>query len=184
MIGVIYVIQWFAFFVIYCFLGWCIETVIVSINKQKFINRGFLKGPFLPLYGFGAIVILLSTIYVKQNVFLVYLLGCIGATILEYLTGVMMESLFKMRYWDYSKKRFNVKGHICLKSTLFWGMLSVLLVYVVHPQISRTLFYVNEFFLMPIEVIVFLILFMDFITAFLNRFYGIKEKILKFPKIL
>lgn len=105
-------IQWLLFFYIYCFVGWCIESTIVSVDSRKFVNRGFVRGPVLPIYGFGAIVILFVTIPVKESPVLVYVLGAIGTTILEYITGWLMERMFKMKYWDYSDCKFNLKGYI------------------------------------------------------------------------
>lgn len=99
--------EWIAFFFIYSFLGWCIESAIVSFNKRKLTNRGFLKGPMLPLYGSGAVIMLLSTLWAKDNYVLVYICGTIGATALEYVTGVLMEMMFNMRYWDYSNKKIS-----------------------------------------------------------------------------
>ena len=83
--------QWFLFFFIYCFLGWCWETAYVSIRKRQFVNRGFMQGPFLPIYGFGALAILVAVIPVKSFPVLVYLSGLISATLLELVTGIMME---------------------------------------------------------------------------------------------
>lgn len=128
--------EWIAFFFIYSFLGWCIESAIVSFNKRKLTNRGFLKGPMLPLYGSGAVIMLLSTLWAKDNYVLVYICGTIGATALEYVTGVLMEMMFNMRYWDYSNKKFQIHGYICLTSSLFWGVLTVLLVCFVHVPVA------------------------------------------------
>ena len=102
--------QWLLFFYIYCFFGWCIESAYVSIHKKKFVNRGFMRGPFLPLYGSGAVMMLFVTIPVRDSLVLTYIFGAIGATILEYITGACMEALFKVRYWDYSHKPFNIHG--------------------------------------------------------------------------
>ena len=130
-------VQWMMFFFVYCFFGWCIESAIVSIQKRRFVNRGFLRIPMLPLYGFGAVLILFLTIPVKDKIQLVYIVGMIGATILEYLTGWAMEGLFKMKYWDYSNQRFQLHGRICLSSSLFWGVLSVALTEYIHPPIEH-----------------------------------------------
>lgn len=124
--------QWLLFFYLYSFVGWVIESVIVSVQERKWVNRGFLRSPFLPLYGFGALVILLVSIPVRDNAFLVFVCGMAGTTALEYFTGWLMESLFKMKYWDYSDQKFNIKGRICLTSSLFWGLLSLFLVNVLH----------------------------------------------------
>ncbi len=129
--------QWFLFFYIYCFCGWVFESTYVSICQKKFVNRGFMRGPFLPLYGSGAVLMLFVSIPVEDNLFLVYVSGCIAATALEYVTGVCMEALFKVRYWDYSNQKFNYKGHICLSSTLAWGGLTIFLVKGIHPPIER-----------------------------------------------
>ena len=105
--------------------------------QHKWINRGFLKGPLLPIYGSGAIVVLISTITVKENIFLVFIIGMIAATVLEYITGELMESIFHVRYWDYSNKPFNINGHICLLSSLAWGVFSIILVEVVNPKVAN-----------------------------------------------
>ena len=129
---------WLMFFYIYCFIGWCIESTYVSVFcEHRWVNRGFLFGPMLPIYGSGALTILLSTLPVRDNILLTGLVGMLTATALEYLTGVVMEAIFKVRYWDYSKHRFNLQGHICLSSSLSWGVLSVLLVYVVHKPVEE-----------------------------------------------
>lgn len=99
-----------------------------------------MRGPFLPLYGTGAIMMLVVTIPFKGNLVLTYLAGCVGATVLEYVTGVLMEALFKVRYWDYSNKKFNFQGHICLSSTLAWGFLTILMTEVVHKPIEQLAF--------------------------------------------
>ena len=127
--GILYTIhQWLLLFYLYCFAGWIWESCYVSLKKRKWINRGFLKGPLLPIYGSGAIVVLVSTIMVQNNTFLIFIIGMIAATILEYITGELMERIFHVRYWDYSDKPFNINGHICLLSSLAWGIFSVLLV--------------------------------------------------------
>lgn len=128
--------QWLLFFYFYCFVGWCFESTYVSIIKRRFVNRGFLHAPLLPIYGSGAIVILFASIPVKDHWWLVFIVGALAATILEYFTGVIMEALFKVRYWDYSNQKFNFQGHICLSSTLAWGGLSILLLYVIHRPVA------------------------------------------------
>lgn len=132
-----HLLQWLLFFYIYCFLGWVIESTIVSVSSKKIVNRGFLRGPFLPLYGFGALLILLITLPIKENIISVYISGVVGATILEYITGWLMEVLFKMKYWDYTGHKWQLHGRICLRSSLFWGVLSVVLVNGVHKPIER-----------------------------------------------
>lgn len=162
--------EWIAFFFIYSFVGWCIESTIVSVSKRKLTNRGFLKGPMLPLYGFGALIMLVTTLWAKDNYILVYICGMISATSLEYVTGVLMEMMFNMRYWDYSNKRFNVKGYICLTSSLFWGVLSVVLVCFIHEPIAAFVRLVTPNTLKVILLIVAGIAAVDTVNAFKNAF--------------
>ena len=129
--------QWLTFFFIYCFFGWIFESTYVSAKTGRFVNRGFLRLPLLPLYGTGAVMMLWVSLPVKDNLLLVYLTGVIAATLLEYVTGWGMERLFKMKYWDYSSQRFNVKGYICLSSSIAWGFLTIFLTEVVHRSIEH-----------------------------------------------
>ncbi len=130
------IIQWMFFFYVYCFAGWCIESSYVSLKERKFTNRGFMRGPFLPLYGSGAIMMLVVSMPFRDHLVLTYVAGCVGATVLEYVTGVTMEALFKIRYWDYSNNRFNFQGHICLGTSLAWGFLTILMTEVVHVPVE------------------------------------------------
>ncbi len=128
--------QWSLLFYLYGFLGWVWESCYVSLCRRQWVNRGFLHGPMLPIYGFGALMILLATLPVRQNLALVFLLGTASATLLEYVTGAAMERIFHVRYWDYSHQRFQVKGYICLRSSIAWGFFSILLVRVLHPPLE------------------------------------------------
>ncbi len=129
--------QWVLFFLIYCFFGWCIETTFVSCRKRQFVNRGFLTGPVIPIYGSGAVAILWATLPVRESWIGVFLLGMAAATLLEYITGAVMEATLKVRYWDYSDKKCNLHGYICLNTSLAWGVLSVALVRFVHRPVER-----------------------------------------------
>lgn len=131
-----YLPQWVLFFFIYSFIGWVWESCYVSVRKRRWVNRGFMHGPMLPLYGSGAIVVLVSTIGVRENAALIFLLGMMAATVLEYFTGAAMERLFHVRYWDYSNQKLNLHGYICVTSSLCWGFFSVLLVRVVHVPVE------------------------------------------------
>ncbi len=129
-------VHWLFFFYTYCFLGWCFESTYVSIRTRKFVNRGFMRGPFLPIYGSGAIMMYVVSMPFRDNIILTYVAGCIGATALEYITGVFMDSLFHIRYWDYSNQKFNFQGHICLSSTLTWGFFTIMMTRVIHRPIE------------------------------------------------
>ena len=145
---------WLFFFYFYCFLGWVWETCYVSVLKAKWVNRGFMRGPFLPIYGSGAIVVLIFTLPFRTNAGLVFLVGMTSATLLEYFTGVVMEKMFHVRYWDYSSQRLNLNGHICVTSSLAWGVFSVILTLYGHTPIERFVMRMNENLL---EVMVFVL---------------------------
>lgn len=102
--------QWVLLFFFYCLCGWVWESCYVSLCQRHWVNRGFLHGPLLPIYGSGAIIILLATIPVAEDLRLVWLFGMLAATALEYVTGDVMERIFKVRYWDYSNQKFNLKS--------------------------------------------------------------------------
>jgi len=146
-------IQWLFFFYFYCFFGWCFESTYVSIKSRKLVNRGFMRGPFLPLYGSGAIMMLVVSMPFQDNLVLVYIAGCIGATVLEYVTGVTMEALFKVRYWDYSKNKFNFQGHICLGSSLAWGGLTILMTEFIHKPIEHLVLSIPDSILTPVTLV-------------------------------
>lgn len=130
-------VQWLFFFYFYSFCGWCFESAYVSIKSRKLVNRGFMRGPFLPLYGSGAIMMFVVSMPFQHNVVLTYFAGCVGATVLEYVTGVVMEALFKIRYWDYSNQKFNFQGRICLSSTIAWGFLTIGMTRLVHKPVEQ-----------------------------------------------
>ncbi|MCD8104270.1 MAG: hypothetical protein LUF35_04540 [Lachnospiraceae bacterium] len=136
--------QWVLFFYIYCFLGWVFESVYVSIMERRLVNRGFLKGPLLPIYGSGALCVLIVTIPFRGSIPLMCLAGMAAATLLEYVTGAAMEKLFHVRYWDYTGKLLNVNGHICLMSTLCWGVMTILVVEVLQVFLEKLVFSVDE----------------------------------------
>ena len=137
--------QWLLFFYLYCFLGWVWESCYVSLKQRRWVNRGFLHGPLLPIYGFGAVLILWATLPVRGSLALIFLLGMAAASALEYVTGAAMEALFKVRYWDYSNQPFNLNGHICLACSLAWGAFSILLVRVLHPPLEDLVLWLPGF---------------------------------------
>lgn len=158
--------QWLFFFYFYCFFGWIFESTFVSLKSKKFVNRGFMRGPFLPIYGSGAIMMLVVSMPFQDNIFLTYIAGCIGATALELVTGVTMEALFKVRYWDYSNQKFNYKGHICLSSTIAWGFLTILMTEIVHRGVEKVIFIIPYTVVAVITVILTVYIIVDFTLSF------------------
>lgn len=186
-------IQWLFFFYFYCFFGWCFESAYVSIRNKRLVNRGFMRGPFLPLYGTGAIMMLLVSMPFQDNLLMGYVAGCIGATALEYVTGVVMEALFKVRYWDYSDQKFNFQGHICLSSTLAWGLLTILMTEWMHKPVERFVLRIPLEILTPVTLILTAVICADFALSFkaamdlrdvLIRMEKAKEELVRIQKRL
>ena len=159
-------IQWLFIFYLYSFLGWCFESAYVSIKSRKLTNRGFMRGPFLPLYGSGAVLMLVVSIPFQHNLVLVYIAGCVGATALEYVTGVTMEALFKVRYWDYSKNRFNFQGQICLGSTIAWGGFTLALTQVIHVPVDKLVYLIPAQVLTAVTLVLTVGIASDFALSF------------------
>lgn len=159
-------IQWLFFFYFYCFFGWIFESAFVSLKSHKFVNRGFMRGPFLPIYGSGAIMMLVASMPFQDNIFLTYIAGCIGATALELVTGIGMEALFKVRYWDYSNQKFNYKGHICLSSTIAWGFLTIFMTEFLHKGVEKIIFLIPALTVNVVTVIVTVYIIIDFTLSF------------------
>lgn len=145
------ILQWMLFFYIYCFFGWIIESTYVSVCTGNWVNRGFMRGPVIPIYGTGAIIILFAVIPFRTSPILVFIIGTIAASVLEFVTGFVMERIYKVRYWDYSDKPFNLCGYICLFNSLCWGVLSILLIYLVHSWVEKGVLFLNDMVLLYID---------------------------------
>lgn len=174
--------QWLFVFYTYCFLGWCFESAFVSVKSKRWINRGFMRGPFLPLYGSGATMMLVVSMPFQNHIVLTYLAGCLGSTALEYITGVTMEALFKVRYWDYSNRPFNFQGQICLRSTLTWGFFTVLMTRALHWPIDRFVQSVPNRALYYITVLLTVYIVIDFTLSF-KAALDIRDILVKMQRI-
>lgn len=126
---------WFLWLMIYSIIGWVYESTICSIGQRKLINRGFLNGPYCPIYGTGAVLVLLVLGRI-QNPVLLFFAGAVLTCSLEYLTSWLMEKLFHARWWDYSKRKFNIGGRVCLIGAVVFGAFSVVLILVLHPWVK------------------------------------------------
>lgn len=180
------IFQWLLFLYIYCFLGWIWESSYDSIKAKKFINRGFLSGPFLPIYGTGAIMMLVVSAPFRDNLILTYFAGVIGATVLELVTGIVMEALFKVRYWDYSSKFCNYKGYICLGSSIAWGFFTIILTRFIHKPIEYLVLGVPQEVINVISVTLTVYIAYDFVLSFhgafklhvlLDKMQDVKDKV-------
>ncbi|MDO5559356.1 MAG: hypothetical protein Q4F95_07120 [Oscillospiraceae bacterium] len=125
------------FFIIYSVLGWCIEVSYHSVTKGIFVNRGFLNGPVCPIYGVGFTVVVICLTPLESNFFLLFVGSVLLTTLLEFITGFVLEKIFHEKWWDYSKEKFNIKGYVCLRFSLIWGAACALTMYFVQPLIIR-----------------------------------------------
>ncbi len=157
-----------AYFVIYSFLGWVLESIVRTICERKIINTGFLIGPFCPIYGFGAIIMILFLDGFKNNILLLFFISVIVLTLWEYVVGVLLEKLFHTKYWDYSDHKFNYKGRICLTNSIAWGILGVLFINYIHPFIIRMLSYIDFIDVAVIACVIALILLVDAIISIIK----------------
>ncbi len=123
-------------FFIYSFIGWMLEVVFFTVTTGGFVNRGFLNGPVCPIYGVGALLVIMCLLPLKEHFLLLYICSVIITSALEFITGMVLEKVYHVRWWDYSDHPFNLKGHICLGFSLMWGVACVVLMYVIHPPIS------------------------------------------------
>lgn len=126
-----------AAFIIYSVLGWFVESAYMSFCNHRLTNRGFAKGPFCPIYGFGAVIGYLVLNPLSGHYVTLYLTGAFLATTFEYLVGIMMQKLLGEVWWDYTEKPMNYKGIICLESTIAWGFYAIIITMFLHERVLR-----------------------------------------------
>lgn len=146
-------------FAIYCFMGWVLEVIYRSMTQRKFVNAGFLFGPFIPIYGLGAfIIIVMQHFFQDWHLAARFIVFGLAITLMEYLVGFLSEKIFKMTLWDYSEKRFNLHGHVCLHFSIIWTLLALVFLIFVHPEVFRRVVLLDEG-VAKITAIVFMIYF-------------------------
>ncbi len=153
------------FFVIYAFIGWVLESLYKSILQKKIVNSGFLAGPFCPIYGFGALIMYLSLKDVSNNIFVLFFFGTIALSMFEYIVGLFLELVFKTKYWDYSQKKFNIQGRVCLQNSLYWGILGIIFMRVIHPLVEDLIRKIPQNYLIILIAIGFVYFAIDTITT-------------------
>ena len=152
-------------FFIYSFLGWIMEVTLTLITDKKFVNRGFLLGPCCPIYGCGCILLNLLLHNYINNILVLFILTMFTCSLLEYITSFLMEKIFKLRWWDYSHKKFNLNGRICLETGVLFGIGSLIIVKITNPIIFTMLSSFNHNLLIIIGIILFIIMFDDFLVS-------------------
>ena len=158
--------QLLMFFFIYGFIGWCLEVCYNAVETGKWSNRGFLNGAICPIYGIGVVAILYLLEPISAFGPLLFVGGVILCSSIELMTGYIMEKIFHQRWWDYSTERFNLKGYICLKFSLYWGVGVVFIVKLVHPSIQRFVDWIPYEMGVVILVIALMVLAVDMVDTF------------------
>lgn len=146
------------YFIIYSIAGWALESIYRSFCEKKIINSGFLNGPFCPIYGIGAIIMFLFLEKFRMNTLVLYLISFLVLSIWEYCVGVLLEKIFKTKYWDYSDHKVNIKGRVCLFNSVCWGILGVLFIEYIHPFVEKNIEFINPLYL-NIMIVVIMVLF-------------------------
>ena len=153
-------------FAIYSFMGWTIEVVYRSFSEREFINAGFLNGPFLPIYGFGATFIIALGFSIRSwPLPLELIVYGLVLTFIEYLTGFLFEKIFKLKLWDYSDSRFNINGRVCLRFSLCWTALALIFVTFIHPTVLRYVRSIDESLLQVFSMILVAYGLTDFVFS-------------------
>ena len=164
------------FFAIYSFAGWGIEVLYYFKNERRFVNRGFLYGPFCPIYGCGAVSLVVFLDSYKNNIFTLFFLAVLLTSILEYFTGLILEKAFKTKWWDYTDDPLNIHGRVCLLYSLMWGVGEVIVIRIIHPILNDIV--------MNIPIILGDILISIFIIYFIIDFCFTLASLMQFDKML
>ncbi len=127
------------FFFVYSFLGWCLEVICKLITEKRFINRGILIGPICPIYGYGVLIMTLFFRKYLNDPITLFILIIVSCSILEYFTSYFLEKVYHTRWWDYSTKKFNINGRICLETMIPFGILGLLIMNYMNPIIFNLL---------------------------------------------
>lgn len=175
----------FLYFTLYSFLGWVCESIYCSVPAGHIVPRGFLYGPVCPIYGFGATLVILFFEPLMGNLFLFYVVATVVMTAWEYFVGWLLEVTTHVKYWDYSRYRFNLKGRVCLWMALLWGVLSYIILYWVHPPVEKLYHRIPQQWIVPLCIgfaviflvdAVFTIRGLALMTKFTNAMAKAKEE--------
>ena len=177
-----YIFNLLMYFVIYSFLGWVLESIYRSLCEKKLINSGFLYGPFCPIYGTGAIIMLVGLNSFKGQYITIFIISFLVLSIWEYIVGWFIEKTFKTKYWDYSEHKFNIKGRVCLTNSFFWGILGLVFINFIHPFVENCLMNIDFIILEYVTYIVLAVMAID-TTISIIRVKNIKNTLQKVEEL-
>ena len=156
----------FLLFMLYSFFGWLIEMLVVAMEKGRFTPRGFLIGPYLPIFGVGAILITLLLSKYTNDIFVLFIVSAILGAILEYIVSYVFEKLFKTRWWNYERDRFNLNGRVCLSTTIGFGILGVMVIVFFNPIFLNLIGNMNPLVQNILTIVILIIFITDIIISF------------------
>jgi len=156
---------YFLLFVIYSILGWCMEVVNNIRVEKKFVNRGFLIGPYCPIYGVGVVLITLLLKKYEDDIIATFIFSTLICAILEYFTSYILEKIFHARWWDYSKRKYNINGRVCLENLLIFGIMGCFMIYKLNPFLITVINKMPKSLLNIISIILLMIYITDLIIS-------------------
>lgn len=168
-------------FFIYSFLGWLMEVCVTFKEEKKFVNRGFLIGPYCPIYGIGCLLIIFFLNRYKDDLLVLFVMSIFLCGILEYMTSFLMEKLFHARWWDYSDKKFNINGRVCLSVLASFGILGCVMLRFIHPKVIEIMSMINPNLLFVTTIVITTLFIVDNIATFeimnniKNEFSNVKK---------
>ena len=166
--------KYFLLFMLYSFFGWVIEMIVCTIADKKVVNRGFLIGPYCPIYGCGCLLIILLLRKYYNDGLVLFIMSVLLCSVLEYFTSYIMEKLFNARWWDYSDRKFNINGRICLETLVLFGILGLLLVYIINPFFTGLIEMMNNIVLIVVASVILVMYVVD-ICVSLKVISGFKK---------
>ena len=155
----------FLLFMIYSFFGWIIEMLVVAMQNGRFTDRGFLIGPYLPIFGIGAVLITLFLSKYSNDVFILFIMSAFLGALLEYIVSYILEKMFHARWWNYEKDKFNLNGRVCLSTTIGFGILGVMLIMFFNPMFLTLLNTISDNILNFVSVFLAIIFIIDVIVS-------------------
>ena len=154
------------YFFVYGVLGWCTEVGFAAFKERRFVNRGFLNGPICPIYGIGVGAVVQFLMPLKDQLIPLYIASAVLVTVLEWLTGFLLDKIFHHRWWDYSNMPLNIGGYVCLLFSLIWGVICVFIVQVFHPIVHKMLTWIPFYLGLALVIILGVVMFADlYVTA-------------------
>ncbi len=170
----------FLLFIIYSFIGYILEITNCSIRDKKLVlNRGFFLGPYLPIYGISCLLMGSFIIRYKDDFFTVFVMSAFVCTTVEYITSYILEKIFKARWWDYSDKKFNIEGRVCLFNAFLFGIGGLAFTYIINPIVVFLISKLSITLLRIISITLMVIFFTDVVIT-IRTLYQVKVSTIKF----